>query len=123
MSLCLLQGGGLLNGGALEVLERRLHVGVHNGLGFVRRPQVVVLVPEVDVAMTCSASFSRRVGSSSRTRCSPWGPKVGGTQAGEQAGCSHHWGSSLSPFFHWLSYAHLSKFMQLGKACSCALTL
>uniref|UniRef100_A0A8D2AG70 Nephrocystin 4 n=1 Tax=Sciurus vulgaris TaxID=55149 RepID=A0A8D2AG70_SCIVU len=62
------EGGGLLDGGTLEVLERRLHVGVHNGLGFVRRPQVVVLVPEVDVAMTRSASFSRRVGSSSRTR-------------------------------------------------------
>ncbi|XP_048639701.1 nephrocystin-4 isoform X7 [Marmota marmota marmota] len=61
------EGGGLLDGGALEVLERRLHVGVHNGLGFVRRPQVVVLVPEMDVAMTRSASFSRRVSSSSRT--------------------------------------------------------
>ncbi|XP_029801797.1 nephrocystin-4 [Suricata suricatta] len=55
-----------LDGGALEILERRLHVGVHNGLGFVQRPQVVVLVPEMDVALTRSASFSRKVGSSSK---------------------------------------------------------
>ncbi|XP_063091449.1 nephrocystin-4 isoform X3 [Cavia porcellus] len=59
--------GGPLDGGALEVLERRLQVGVHNGLGFVQRPQVVVLVPEMDVALTRSASFSRKVSSSSRT--------------------------------------------------------
>lgn len=65
-----LQEGGPLDGGALEVLERRLQVGVHNGLGFVQRPQVVVLVPEMDVALTRSASFSRKVSSSSRTRYS-----------------------------------------------------
>ncbi|XP_025768341.1 LOW QUALITY PROTEIN: nephrocystin-4 [Puma concolor] len=52
--------------GTLEILERRLCVGVHNGLGFVQRPQVVVLVPEMDVALTRSASFSRKVGSSSK---------------------------------------------------------
>lgn len=53
-------------------------MGVHNGLGFVQRPQVVVLVPELDVALTRSASFSRKVGSSSKARyarqgvrCSP----------------------------------------------------
>uniref|UniRef100_F7EJ75 Nephrocystin 4 n=1 Tax=Callithrix jacchus TaxID=9483 RepID=F7EJ75_CALJA len=61
------EGCGLLDGGALEILERRLHVGVHNGLGFVQRPQVVVLVPEMDVALTRSASFSRKVVSSSKT--------------------------------------------------------
>ncbi|XP_023555227.1 nephrocystin-4 isoform X2 [Octodon degus] len=61
------EGGGPLDCGALEVLERRLHVGVHNGLGFVQRPQVVVLVPEMDLALTRSASFSRKVSSSSRT--------------------------------------------------------
>ncbi|KAM5268806.1 nephrocystin-4 isoform 4-T11 [Hipposideros larvatus] len=55
-----------LDAGALEVLERRLHVGVHNGLGFVQRPQVVVLVPEMEVALSRSASFSRKVGSSSK---------------------------------------------------------
>ncbi|XP_045659472.1 nephrocystin-4 isoform X3 [Ursus americanus] len=64
------EGGVPLDGGALEILERRLHVGVHNGLGFVQRPQVVVLVPEMDMALTRSASFSRKVGSSSKARCS-----------------------------------------------------
>ncbi|XP_032719138.1 nephrocystin-4 [Lontra canadensis] len=60
------EGGVPLDGSALEILERRLCVGVHNGLGFVQRPQVVVLVPELDVALTRSASFSRKVGSSSK---------------------------------------------------------
>ncbi|XP_027964343.1 nephrocystin-4 isoform X2 [Eumetopias jubatus] len=60
------EGGIPLDGSALEILERRLCVGVHNGLGFVQRPQVVVLVPEMDVALTRSASFSRKVGSSSK---------------------------------------------------------
>ncbi|XP_032156961.1 nephrocystin-4 isoform X7 [Sapajus apella] len=61
------EGCGLLDSGVLEILERRLRVGVHNGLGFVQRPQVVVLVPEMDVALTRSASFSRKVVSSSKT--------------------------------------------------------
>ncbi|XP_021791147.1 nephrocystin-4 isoform X8 [Papio anubis] len=61
------EGCGPLDGGGLEILERRLRVGVHNGLGFVQRPQVVVLVPEMDVALTRSASFSRKVVSSSKT--------------------------------------------------------
>ncbi|XP_016074580.1 PREDICTED: nephrocystin-4-like, partial [Miniopterus natalensis] len=60
------EGGSPLDGSALEISERRLCVGVHNGLGFVQRPQVMVLVPEMDVALTRSASFSRKVGSSSR---------------------------------------------------------
>ncbi|GAB1289304.1 Nephrocystin-4 [Apodemus speciosus] len=60
------EGVGLLDSGTLEVLERRLHVCVHNGLGFVHRPQVVVLVPEMDVALTRSASFSRRISASSK---------------------------------------------------------
>ncbi|XP_047647189.1 nephrocystin-4 isoform X3 [Phacochoerus africanus] len=60
------EAGSPLDGSALEILERRLCVGVHNGLGFVQRPQVVVLVPEMDVALTRSASFSRKVGSSSK---------------------------------------------------------
>ncbi|KAM6216885.1 nephrocystin-4 [Rhynchocyon petersi] len=55
------------DGNTLEVRERRLCVGVHNGLAFVQRPQVVVLVPEMDVALTRSASFSRRVNSSSKS--------------------------------------------------------
>ncbi|CAH7447913.1 Nphp4 [Phodopus roborovskii] len=61
------EGVSLLEGGTLEVLERRLHVCVHNGLGFVHRPQVVVLVPEMEVALTRSASFSRRVSASSKS--------------------------------------------------------
>ncbi|XP_045714719.1 nephrocystin-4 isoform X1 [Phyllostomus hastatus] len=60
------EGGGPLDGGALEISERRLCVGVHSGLGFVHRPQVMVLVPEREVALTRSASFSRKVGSSSK---------------------------------------------------------
>lgn len=70
-TLCLSQGVSLLDGSTLEVLERRLHVCVHNGLGFVNRPQVAVLVPEMDVALTRSASFSRRVSSSSKNRYLP----------------------------------------------------
>lgn len=50
-------------------------MGVHNGLGFVQRPQVVVLVPEMEVALTRSASFSRKVVSSSKARYSPRGPE------------------------------------------------
>ncbi|EDL14942.1 nephronophthisis 4 (juvenile) homolog (human), isoform CRA_c [Mus musculus] len=64
-------GVGLLDSGTLEVLERRLHVCVHNGLGFVQRPQVVVLVPEMDVALTRSASFSRKISASSKNRYLP----------------------------------------------------
>ncbi|KAF4018481.1 hypothetical protein G4228_010110 [Cervus hanglu yarkandensis] len=60
------EAGSPLDVGALEILERRLCVGVHNGLGFVHRPQVLVLVPELEVALTRSASFSRKVGSSSK---------------------------------------------------------
>ena len=55
----------------MEILERRLCVGVHNGLGFVQRPQVLVLVPELEVALTRSASFSRKVGSTSKARYLP----------------------------------------------------
>ncbi|XP_039697970.1 nephrocystin-4 [Pteropus medius] len=60
------EGGSPLDGGALEVLERRLSVGVHSGLCFVQRPQVVVLVPEGEVALARSASFSRKVVPSSK---------------------------------------------------------
>lgn len=60
------EGVSLVDSGTLEVLERRLHVCVHNGLGFVHRPQVVVLVPETDLALTRTASISRRVSASSK---------------------------------------------------------
>uniref|UniRef100_A0AAA9TIG0 Nephrocystin 4 n=3 Tax=Bos TaxID=9903 RepID=A0AAA9TIG0_BOVIN len=66
ISDCFREAGSPLDVGTLEILERRLCVGVHNGLGFVQRPQVLVLVPELEVALTRSASFSRKVGSSSK---------------------------------------------------------
>ncbi|KFZ63786.1 Nephrocystin-4, partial [Antrostomus carolinensis] len=37
------------DGDGMVIRERRLHVGVHNGLRFVRAPQVAVLVPEAEV--------------------------------------------------------------------------
>lgn len=37
-------------GSALSVQERRLRVGVHNGLRFVQAPQVAVLLPAAEVA-------------------------------------------------------------------------
>ncbi|XP_064137216.1 nephrocystin-4 isoform X3 [Loxodonta africana] len=61
------EGSGPGDGSTLEIRERRLCVGVHNGLTFVQRPQVVVLVPETEVALTRSASFSRKVSSSSKS--------------------------------------------------------
>ncbi|KAL2296508.1 hypothetical protein Nmel_015827 [Mimus melanotis] len=38
------------DGEEVVIRERRLHVGVHNGLRFVRAPQVAVLVPEVELS-------------------------------------------------------------------------
>ncbi|NXN42392.1 NPHP4 protein, partial [Rhinoptilus africanus] len=43
----LLQANAAPDGDGVEVRERRLHIGVHNGLCFVQAPQVAVLVPEV----------------------------------------------------------------------------
>uniref|UniRef100_A0A8D0GYU7 Nephrocystin 4 n=1 Tax=Sphenodon punctatus TaxID=8508 RepID=A0A8D0GYU7_SPHPU len=45
----LLKDSGALDGSVFVVQERRLHVGVHNGLCFVQPPQVVVLAPEAEV--------------------------------------------------------------------------
>ncbi|NXW61333.1 NPHP4 protein, partial [Eurystomus gularis] len=42
----LLQANAAPDGDRLVVLERRLHVGVHNGLRFVQAPRISVLVPE-----------------------------------------------------------------------------
>uniref|UniRef100_A0A8C3PQ20 Nephrocystin 4 n=1 Tax=Calidris pygmaea TaxID=425635 RepID=A0A8C3PQ20_9CHAR len=42
------------------VRERRLHVGVHNGLRFVTAPQVAVLVPETEVARGAPSPSLRR---------------------------------------------------------------
>ncbi|KAM6371470.1 nephrocystin-4 isoform 2-T2 [Pluvialis apricaria] len=46
----LLQANTAPDGDGVAVRERRLHVGVHNGLRFVQAPQVAVLVPEAEAA-------------------------------------------------------------------------
>ncbi|KAM6402747.1 LOW QUALITY PROTEIN: nephrocystin-4 [Rhynochetos jubatus] len=46
----LLQANSAPDGDEVTVRERRLHIGVHNGLRFVRAPQVAVLVPETEAA-------------------------------------------------------------------------
>ncbi|XP_071623016.1 nephrocystin-4 isoform X1 [Heliangelus exortis] len=46
----LLKANAAPDGAGVAVRERRLHVGVHNGLCFVQVPQVAVLVPEAEVA-------------------------------------------------------------------------
>ncbi|XP_063001423.1 nephrocystin-4 [Elgaria multicarinata webbii] len=56
------QGNSALDGNTLAVQERRLHVGVHNGLGFVQPPQVVVVVPEAEVVRGRSSSLHRKQG-------------------------------------------------------------
>ncbi|NWS34003.1 NPHP4 protein, partial [Polioptila caerulea] len=47
----LLQANTAPDGEEVVVRERRLHVGVHNGLRFVQTPQVAVLVPEVELSL------------------------------------------------------------------------
>ena len=47
---CPLQANAAPDGSGVAVRERRLHVGVHNGLRFVQAPQVAVLLPEVEAA-------------------------------------------------------------------------
>ncbi|RMB91669.1 hypothetical protein DUI87_31899 [Hirundo rustica rustica] len=46
----LLQANTAPDGEEVVVRERRLHVGVHNGLRFVRTPQVAVLVPDTELS-------------------------------------------------------------------------
>ncbi|NXN12225.1 NPHP4 protein, partial [Indicator maculatus] len=46
----LLQASAAPDGARLVVRERRLHVGVHNGLRFLQVPQVALLVPQAEVA-------------------------------------------------------------------------
>ncbi|XP_074017681.1 nephrocystin-4 [Numenius arquata] len=46
----LLQANAAPDGDEVVVRERRLHVGVHNGLRFIQAPQVAVLVPETEAA-------------------------------------------------------------------------
>ncbi|XP_066547535.1 nephrocystin-4 [Amia ocellicauda] len=54
------------DGHTVLIQERRLHVGVHNGWGFVVKPQVVVVEPEPEGIKGRSGSFSRRPGSLTR---------------------------------------------------------
>ncbi|XP_072740116.1 nephrocystin-4 isoform X5 [Ciconia boyciana] len=44
----LLKANAAPDGDGVAVRERRLHVGVHNGLRFIQAPQVAVLVPEAE---------------------------------------------------------------------------
>ncbi|NXS96294.1 NPHP4 protein, partial [Jacana jacana] len=46
----LLQANAAPDGDGMAIRERRLHVGVHNGLRFVQAPHVAVLVPETEAA-------------------------------------------------------------------------
>ncbi|XP_066059184.1 nephrocystin-4 isoform X2 [Chamaea fasciata] len=46
----LLQANTAPDGEEVVVRERRLHVGVHNGLRFVQAPQVAVLVPDMELS-------------------------------------------------------------------------
>ncbi|KAM6045983.1 nephrocystin-4 isoform 3-T3 [Theristicus caerulescens] len=46
----LLKANAAPDGDGVAVRERRLHIGVHNGLRFVQVPQVAVLVPEAEAA-------------------------------------------------------------------------
>ncbi|XP_058017326.1 nephrocystin-4 isoform X1 [Ahaetulla prasina] len=61
------QVNSILDGTSLAIQERRLHVGVHNGLCFVQPPQVVVVVPvalpEADRTRGSSGSLRRKQGS------------------------------------------------------------
>ncbi|NXQ28610.1 NPHP4 protein, partial [Alaudala cheleensis] len=47
----LLQANTAADGEEVVVRERRLHVGVHNGLRFVQAPQVAVLVPDTALSL------------------------------------------------------------------------
>ncbi|XP_064028147.1 nephrocystin-4 isoform X2 [Pogoniulus pusillus] len=62
----LLQANAAPDGAGLVVRERRLHVGVHNGLRFLQPPQVALLVPQAEAAQgTCPgvpSSGARGVG-------------------------------------------------------------
>uniref|UniRef100_A0A8C8SJT5 Nephrocystin 4 n=1 Tax=Pelusios castaneus TaxID=367368 RepID=A0A8C8SJT5_9SAUR len=62
----LLKDGSMVDGSTVVIQERRLHIGVHNGLCFVQTPQVVVLVPEAEVVRGRSASFHRKQGPSAK---------------------------------------------------------
>uniref|UniRef100_A0A8D0GT26 Nephrocystin 4 n=1 Tax=Sphenodon punctatus TaxID=8508 RepID=A0A8D0GT26_SPHPU len=59
---------GALDGSVFVVQERRLHVGVHNGLCFVQPPQVVVLAPEAEVVRGRVVGSQRKQDSGAKLR-------------------------------------------------------
>nr|XP_056721121.1 nephrocystin-4 [Euleptes europaea] len=60
------QSNSALHGTTLTVQERRLHIGAHNGFCFVQPPQVVVVVPETEVARGHFGSLHRKPGASNK---------------------------------------------------------
>ncbi|KAK1159555.1 nephrocystin-4 isoform X1 [Acipenser oxyrinchus oxyrinchus] len=50
------------DGNSVVIQERRLHIAVHNGWGFVDKPQVVVVEPEGEGARGRTGSFIKRQG-------------------------------------------------------------
>lgn len=63
----------MLSGNLVAIQERRLHIGVHNGLCFVQTPQVAVLVPEAEAIRGRS---DKKQGSSAKFRYKAEGPLV-----------------------------------------------
>nr|XP_033777776.1 nephrocystin-4 isoform X1 [Geotrypetes seraphini]XP_033777777.1 nephrocystin-4 isoform X1 [Geotrypetes seraphini]XP_033777778.1 nephrocystin-4 isoform X1 [Geotrypetes seraphini]XP_033777779.1 nephrocystin-4 isoform X1 [Geotrypetes seraphini]XP_033777780.1 nephrocystin-4 isoform X1 [Geotrypetes seraphini] len=56
----LLKDNSMPDGNTLVIQERRLHVGLHNGLCFVQKPHVVMVVPESESVRGRSASFNKK---------------------------------------------------------------
>ncbi|MGH0154034.1 UNVERIFIED_CONTAM: hypothetical protein FKN15_026339 [Acipenser sinensis] len=54
------------DGNSVVIQERRMHIAVHNGWGFVDKPQVVVVEPEAEGARGRTGSFIKRQGSLTR---------------------------------------------------------
>uniref|UniRef100_F7EZ73 Nephrocystin 4 n=1 Tax=Monodelphis domestica TaxID=13616 RepID=F7EZ73_MONDO len=63
---CLREDSTILEGKTITIQERRLHVGVHNGLVFVQKPQVVVVMPEGEVPLSRSGTLNRKSSSLSK---------------------------------------------------------
>ncbi|KAM9299299.1 LOW QUALITY PROTEIN: nephrocystin-4 [Gastrophryne carolinensis] len=63
----LLKGTTIAGGATVMIQERRLHIGVHNGWGFVQQPQVVVVTPEVRTGKGPFTSTLKKRQSSSQT--------------------------------------------------------
>ncbi|XP_038603159.1 nephrocystin-4 isoform X3 [Tachyglossus aculeatus] len=54
------------DGTTVAIQERRVHVGVHNGLGFVQKPQVAVVMPEAEVTLGRSTILTKKISSSTK---------------------------------------------------------